>query len=64
MLSEVERKCRVRGSTEVHEWVSVMNGNKNPKEARQACPRRGGKMAYRQPLGSSHCGRREEGGGK
>jgi len=45
MLSEVQSKCGVRGRTELHERVSTMNGNKNPWEGRQACPRRGGKMA-------------------
>jgi len=45
MLSEVQSKCGVRGRTELHERVSTMNGNKNPKEGRHACPRRGGKMA-------------------
>jgi len=29
-LSEVQRKCRVRGRTEVHERESTMNRNKNP----------------------------------
>jgi len=45
MLSEVQSKCGVRGRTELHERVSTMNGNKNPKEERHACLRRGGKMA-------------------
>jgi len=45
MLSEVQSKCGVRGTTELHERVSTTNRNNNPKEARQACPRRGGKMA-------------------
>jgi len=45
MLSEVQSKCGVRGRTELHERVSTMNRNKNPNEGRQACPRRGGKMA-------------------
>jgi len=31
MLSEVHSRCRVRGKTELHEWVSTMNENKNPK---------------------------------
>jgi len=31
MPSEVQRKCRVRGRTELHERVSTMNENKNPK---------------------------------
>jgi len=38
-------KCWVRGRTELDERVLTMNGNKNPKEGRQACLRRGGKMA-------------------
>jgi len=29
-LSEVPRKCGVRGTTELHERESTMNGNKNP----------------------------------
>jgi len=45
MLSEVQSKCGVTGRTELHEWVSTMNWNKNPKEERQTCPMRGGKMA-------------------
>jgi len=45
MLSEVQSKCGVRGRTELHEQVSTMNGNKNPKEGRHACLRRGGKLA-------------------
>jgi len=45
MLSEVQSKCGIRGRTELHEWVSTMKGNKNPKEGRRACLRRGGKMA-------------------
>jgi len=62
MLSEVQSKCGVRGRTELHERVSTMNGNKNPKAERHASLRRGGKMASRQPLGSSHRGGREVGG--
>jgi len=45
MPSEVQSKCGVRGRTELHERVSTMNRNENPKEARHACPRRGGEMA-------------------
>jgi len=45
MLSEVQSKCGVRGRTELHERVSSMNRNENPKEGRHACLRRGGKMA-------------------
>jgi len=45
MLSKVQSKCGVSGRTELHERVSTMNKNKNPKEGRQACLRRGGKMA-------------------
>jgi len=45
MLSEVQSQYGVRGRTELHERVSRMNGNKNPKEGRHACPRRGGEMA-------------------
>jgi len=44
MLSEVQSKCGVRGRTELQEWVSTMNRNKNPKEGRDECLRRGGKM--------------------
>jgi len=63
MLSEVQSKCGVRGRTELHERVSTMTESKNPKEGRHARLRRGGKMASRQPLGSSHDGGREVGGG-
>jgi len=45
MLSEVQSKCEVGVTTELHERVSTMKGNKNPKEGRKACPRRGGKKA-------------------
>jgi len=45
MLSEVQSKCGVRGRTELHERESTMDRNKNPKEGRRACLRRGGKMA-------------------
>jgi len=31
-LSEVQRKCGVRGRTELHERESTMNRNKNPVE--------------------------------
>ena len=31
-LSEVQRKCRVRGRTELRERESTMNGNENPME--------------------------------
>jgi len=31
-LSEVQRQCRVRGRTELHERESRMNRNKNPVE--------------------------------
>jgi len=42
MLGEVKSKCGARGRTELDERVSTMNGNKNPKEGRQACLRGGG----------------------
>jgi len=45
MLSELQSKCGVRGRTKLHERVTTMNGNKNSKEGRPECPRRGGKMA-------------------
>jgi len=45
MLSEVQSKFGVKGRTELHERVSTMNENKNAKDGRQACFRRGGKMA-------------------
>ena len=45
MLSEVQSKCGASGRTELHERVSTTNGNKNPKEGRRSCPRRGQKMA-------------------
>jgi len=45
MLSEVQNNCGVRGRTELHERVSTMNGNKNLKEGRRECLRRGEKMA-------------------
>jgi len=45
MLSEVQSRCGVRGRIEPHERESTVNGNKNPKEGRLICLRRGGKMA-------------------
>jgi len=63
MLSEVQRKCGVRGRTELHERESTKNRNENPKQEGPTGPRTGGKMAYRQLLGSSHRRRRELGGG-
>jgi len=45
MLSKVRRKSVVRGRTGLHELMSMMNRSKNPKEGRQACPRREGEMA-------------------
>jgi len=45
MVSKVQGKCGVRGRTELHQLVSTMNRNNNPKEGRQACPNRGGKLA-------------------
>jgi len=45
MLSEVQSKCGVRGRTELHERVSMMNRDEKPKEGRHACLRRGGKIA-------------------
>jgi len=45
MLGEVQSKYGVRGRTELHERVSTMNGNKNPKEGRHASLRSGGKVA-------------------
>jgi len=44
-LSEVQNAYGVRGRTELHERVSTMNENKNPKEWRVTGLRRGGKMA-------------------
>jgi len=45
MLSEVPSKRVVRGTAELQERASTMNRNKNPKEGRHACLRRGGKAA-------------------
>jgi len=45
MPSQVQSKCGVKGRTELDDQVSTMNRNKNPKEERQECPRRCGKMA-------------------
>jgi len=44
-LSEVQNACGVRGRTELHERVSTMNENENPKEGRLTGLRRGGKAA-------------------
>jgi len=45
MLSQVQSKCGVRGRTELEDRVSTTNRNKHPREGRQACIRRGGKIA-------------------
>jgi len=44
-LREVQRKCRVRGRTELHEWESTMNRNKNPVEEGVDPTGRGGVVA-------------------
>jgi len=44
-LSEVQRKCGVRGRTELHERESTMNRNKNPLEEGVDPRRRGGVVA-------------------
>jgi len=44
-LSEVERKCRVKGRTELHERASTMNRNKNPVEEGVDPRGRGGVVA-------------------
>jgi len=44
-LSEVQRKCKVRGSTELHERESTMNRNKNPIEEGVDPRGRGGVVA-------------------
>jgi len=45
MLSEVENGYGVRGTSELHERVSMTNENKNPKERRPIALRRGWSMA-------------------
>jgi len=44
-LSEVQRKCGVRGRTELHERESTMNRNKNPVEEGVDPRGRGGVVA-------------------
>jgi len=44
-LSEVQRKCEVRGRTELHERESMMNRNKNPVEEGVDPRGRGGVVA-------------------
>jgi len=44
-LSEVERKCGVRGRTELNERESTMNRNKNPMEDGVDPRERGGVVA-------------------
>ena len=44
-LSEVQRKCEVRGRTELHELESTMNRNKNPMEEGVDHRGRGGVVA-------------------
>ena len=44
-LSEVQRQCRVRGRTELHQQESMMNRNKNPVEEGVDPTGRGGVVA-------------------
>ena len=44
-LSEVQRKCGIRGRTELHERESTMNRNKNPVEEGVDPRARGGVVA-------------------
>jgi len=44
-LSEVQRKCGVRGRTELHKRESTMNKNKNPVEKGVDPRGRGGVIA-------------------
>jgi len=44
-LSEVQRKCGVRGRTELHERESTTNKNKNPVEEGENPSGRGGEIA-------------------
>jgi len=44
-LSEVQRKCGVKGRTELHEQESTMNRNKNPVEEGVDARGRGGVVA-------------------
>jgi len=44
-LSEVHRKCGVRGRTELHEWESTLNRNKNPVKEGVDPYGRGGEIA-------------------
>jgi len=48
----VQRKCGVRGRTELHEQESMMNRNKNPVEEGVDTKRRGGVIASL-PLGEA-----------
>jgi len=54
-LSEVQRKCRVKGRTELHERVSTINRNKNPVEEGGRPQRERGGCSIT-PLGRSHQG--------
>ena len=52
-LSEVQRECRTRGRTKLHEWVSTMNRNENSVE--EGVDPRGESRGYGiTPLGRSH----------
>jgi len=65
MLSGAQSKCGVRRRTELHERVSTKNRNKNPKGGEACVPqerREDGLTST--PLGRSHDGGREVGGGK
>jgi len=44
-LSQVPRKCGVKGRTELHEWESKMNRNENPVEEGVDPRGRGGVVA-------------------
>jgi len=54
-LSEVQRKCGVKGRTELHERASTMNRNNNPVEEGGRPQRERGGCSIA-PLGRSHQG--------
>jgi len=44
-LSEVQRKCGIMGRTELHEWETTRNRNKNPVKEWVDPSGRGGEIA-------------------
>jgi len=46
ILSEMQRKCRVKGRTQLHKQVSTVNENTNPKEEEAKFPKGGERRGW------------------